>query len=218
MSQPLPPHPLSVPQSAAQAIFGKGVKDHRLDLDRHLNEAKIFHGHICGGIVIGVRMALLGLDLLGIREPKGPEGKDLLVFVEIDRCATDAITSVTGCRPGRRSMKLKDYGRMAATFLRISTGEAWRISTLDRPDPAESPESVLARLRTISDRDLLKAIPVKVALDPGDLPGRPIRAVACTRCEEMILDARDVAGPDGPMCRPCASGTAYYEILDRAEA
>jgi len=100
------------------------MKIHEIDTEQHLQEAEAFHGHLCGGIVTGVPMALRGLKEIGVRDPTGEDRKNLMIFAEIDRCATDGVTSVTGCRPGKRTMKIKDFGKMAATFLNLETGMA----------------------------------------------------------------------------------------------
>src|SRR5512141_2841153 len=92
-----------------------------------LQESVKIHGHLCAGQVLGVRMSMLGLREIGIGEPKGADRKSLIVFVETDRCATDAVQSVTGCSLGKRSMKFLDYGKMAATFLNLKTGRAIRV-------------------------------------------------------------------------------------------
>src|SRR5271154_360673 len=88
-----------------------------LSLDTLIREAEIAHGHLCAGQILGVRMALLGLQQLGIEDPRGKDRKRLVTFVEIDRCATDAIAVVTGCRLGKRALKFRDWGKMAATFV-----------------------------------------------------------------------------------------------------
>src|SRR5580698_1659256 len=97
-------------------------------LDELLEEAKVAHGHLCAGQVLGVRLALLGCNRLGIEQPRGRDRKRLVTFVEIDRCATDAIGVVTGCRLGKRALKFRDWGKMAATFVDVSTGQAVRIA------------------------------------------------------------------------------------------
>src|SRR6202451_195825 len=102
-------------------------------LDDLLEEAKIAHGHLCAGQVLGVRLAMLGCSRLGIGEPRGKDRKRLVTFVEIDRCATDAIAVVTGCRLGKRALKFRDWGKMAATFVDlgikdVSRGKAIRIA------------------------------------------------------------------------------------------
>jgi len=97
-------------------------------LDEYLREAEQAHGHLCAGQVLGVRMAMLGLQKLGISDPDGLDRKRLVTFVEIDRCATDAIGVVTGCRLGKRALKFRDFGKMAATFVDVGTGRAIRIA------------------------------------------------------------------------------------------
>jgi formylmethanofuran dehydrogenase subunit E len=91
-----------------------------LSLDALIREAEIAHGHLCAGQILGVRLAMLGLAKLGIEDPKGKDRKRLVTFVEIDRCATDAISVVTGCRLGKRALKFRDWGKMAATFVDLA--------------------------------------------------------------------------------------------------
>src|ERR1700677_4665409 len=100
-------------------------------IDELLRQAEIAHGHLCAGQILGVRMAQLGLARLGIVDPRGADRKRLVTYVEIDRCATDAIAVVTGCRLGKRALKFRDWGKMAATFVDLSTGKAIRIAALE---------------------------------------------------------------------------------------
>src|SRR5271169_2237827 len=95
--------------------------------DEFLHDAERAHGHICAGQVLGVRLAMLGLQKLGIDDPHGKDRKRLITFVEIDRCATDAVGVVTGCRLGKRALKFRDWGKVAATFVDLSTDRAVRI-------------------------------------------------------------------------------------------
>lgn len=179
------------------------------DFETLLAEAEAFHGHLCGGIVIGVRMALAGLRELGLQDPKGEDRKRLMVFVEIDRCATDAITSVTGCRPGKRTMKLKDHGKMAATFVNLETGKAVRVAARTRPR-LEDPAAEMLVLKTLPEPALFLVQEGRVPLVAGDLPGMPVRSVFCDLCGETILDMRDVAVGGRTLCRPCAEGKSYF--------
>jgi formylmethanofuran dehydrogenase subunit E len=95
-----------------------------------LVKAEAAHGHMCPGQILGVRMAMLGLDQLGIDDPRGADRKRLIVYIEIDRCATDAIGMVTGCRLGKRSLKFRDWGKMAATFVDLESGRGFASSCL----------------------------------------------------------------------------------------
>src|SRR3954465_620438 len=99
--------------------------------DAYLHDAEQAHGHLCAGQVLGVRMAMLGLQKLGIDDPLGADRKRLVTFVEIDRCATDAIGMVTGCRLGKRPLKFRDWGKMAATFVDLSQDAGVRIVALE---------------------------------------------------------------------------------------
>src|SRR6202023_436078 len=97
-------------------------------LDQYLSQAERAHGHLCAGQGLGVRLAMLGLAKLGIDDPKGKDRKRLVTFVEIDRCATDAIMVVTGCRLGKRALKFRDWGKVAATFIDLESGKAVRVA------------------------------------------------------------------------------------------
>src|SRR6266481_5015426 len=97
-------------------------------LQQYLDDAAIAHGHLCAGQVLGVRMAMLGLKKLGLEDPQGKDRKRIVTFVEIDRCATDAVMVVTGCRLGKRALKFRDWGKMAATFVNVDTGKAVRVA------------------------------------------------------------------------------------------
>lgn len=191
-----------------------------------LNEAVAFHGHLCGGQVLGVRMAMAGLREIGIRDPKGENRKDLIVFVEIDRCATDAILSVTGCRPGRRSLKILDHGKMAATFVNMKTGKAVRISnkTESRRRAEElakeltpvcgAKDAFAEALARMSEEELFNIREVAVRLKPEDLPGEPLGIVTCEECGETVIDRREVVKNGKVLCRPCSEGGAYYTLKD----
>src|ERR1700694_4539178 len=86
------------------------------------------HGHLCAGQILGLRMGLYGVKLLGLEDPAGADRKRLIAFVEIDRCATDAIPVVTGCRLGKRALKFRDFGKVAATFCDLQERRAVRVA------------------------------------------------------------------------------------------
>ena len=176
------------------------------------------HGHLCAGQVLGVRMSMLGLRKIGISDPKGNDRKNIIVFVEMDRCATDAVQSVTGCSLGHRTMKFMDYGKMAATYLNLRTGKAMRI--VAREDSREKakeryPEIVnkyvgqLEAYKIMSDEELFDVMEVIVNLSPQDKPGKPMRRVQCESCGEHVQDMREVHRDGTVLCVPCAQG-GYY--------
>lgn len=179
-----------------------------------LNESARAHGHLCPGQVVGVRMAMLGCRLIGLDEPsRRDQIKKLIVYVEMDRCTADAVAHVTGAKLGRRSLKFMDYGIMAATFLNLETGAAYRVlSTEESRDLAAvyAPEiegmgaRQLEAYRRMPDSVLFRVQKVKVHLDDCDLPGPTRRKVACSRCGQVIRDRREVVENNMPICKPCS--------------
>ncbi len=177
------------------------------------------HGHLCPGQVVGVRMAMLGCRLIGLSEPtRRDQIKKLIVYVEMDRCTADAVAHVTGVKLGRRSLKFMDYGIMAATFLNLETGMAYRVvSTEEARDLAavyapevngKSRQQLTAYCR-MPDSVLFRVQEVRVPMKPVDLPGPTQRKVACSRCGQVVRDGREIDVEGEALCRPCAEG-AYF--------
>ena len=190
-------------------------------LEEYLTLAAQHHGHLCPGQVLGVRMAMLGLRSIGIEDPERCL-KRLITFVEIDRCATDAVSLVTGCRLGRRSLKYLDYGKVAATFADLESGRAVRVVARDDsraqakamfPEHANPHRQQLEAYKVMPDDQLFEIRPVRVKLRPEDMPGRPRSRVTCDRCGEGINDGREVSAGGRLLCRACA-GEAYYEFVE----
>jgi len=189
--------------------------------DTLLDISTKIHGHICAGQVIGVRMSMLGLDLIGIDDPKGRDRKKLYVLVEIDRCATDAIQSVTGCSLGKRSMRWMDFGIMAATFVNLETGKAVRITAREEsrelsekycPEIENKYQRQLAAYKVMPLDELFTIQEVRANIPECDMPGRPMRRVQCEECGDWVQDCRDVQQDGKTLCRACA-GQRYYTPL-----
>lgn len=187
-----------------------------------LEESTRIHGHVCAGQVIGVRMSILGLSHLEIKDPKGADRKKLYIVVEIDRCATDAIQSVTGCSLGKRSMKWLDHGVMAATFVNLESGKAVRITALEEAREFSTKycgeienkyERQLAAYKIMPENELFRVESVSVNIPPADMPGRPLRRVQCERCADWVQDQRDIIVDGHVLCRGCAQGR-YYTVND----
>ena len=181
------------------------------------------HGHLCAGQVIGVRMAMLGCRLVGIEDPKSPEyRKKLIVYVEIDRCATDAIESVTGCRMGKRTLKFKDFGINAATFVNLETQEAYRIISTESsretckqfaPDQTDPKKRQILGYSKMPDELLFEVQKVKVDLPGTDMPGPPKSHAQCNRCGQMVRDGKERRIDNQILCRHCA-GEGYYHLME----
>lgn len=191
----------------------------REQVDRLVEASSRTHGHLCAGQVIGVRMSILGLGLLGYVCPLGyPEIKNIIGFVEIERCLADAVAAATGLRFGRGSLKLKNLGLLASTFydiptkkaVRILSTEASRIKSAEYVPGAETDSLAQAEAyRIMPDDDLFEVRWVKVHIGPGEMPGVRPPKVPCTGCGAMVRSGQIVNGPSGPLCRVCA-GQAYF--------
>lgn len=188
-------------------------------IDELLQQAEVAHGHLCAGQVLGVRMALMGLDRLGIADPRGADRKRLVTYVEIDRCATDAIALVTGSRLGKRALKFRDWGKMAATFVDLSSGRAVRIVALEdsrelaqKLYPAEENKSrrQLLAYRELPDAKLFSEESVRVDIDPADLPGKSGDRITCPRCGEGVNFGRFSIVNGESLCLSCAHPELRY--------
>jgi len=187
-------------------------------LDEYLRDAEEAHGHLCAGQILGVRMAMLGLEKLGIDDPQGADRKRLITFVEIDRCATDAVMVVTGCRLGKRALKFRDWGKVAATFVDVSSGRAVRIAAREsskavakqmHPEIPEKNRQQMLAYREMKADDLFDVQWVTVKLPPEEFPGFKGERIVCSQCGEGINFRREVLKDGKVLCRACA-GESYY--------
>ena len=183
--------------------------------DDLLEEAVRFHGHACPGQVLGVRMVQAGCRELGIERPRSA-GKRLVVFVEVDRCATDAIQALTGVSVGKRTLKHLDYGKMAATFVDADAGRAVRVVARDdsrarvsewAPDLDDPRRAQMAAYRVMPESELLRITPVSIV--PGWLD-RPRVRVLCEVCGEGVNYARELVSGGRTLCRACL-GDRYWQ-------
>jgi formylmethanofuran dehydrogenase subunit E len=192
--------------------------------DELLARAELAHGHLCAGQILGVRMALLGLDRLGIADPRGADRKRLVTYVEIDRCATDAIGLVTGCRLGKRALKFRDWGKMAATFVDLQSGRALRIVALEDsrelarrlyPEIESKSRQQMLAYRELDDAQLFRVQWVRVAVDASELPGFKGERSLCPQCGEGVNFGRFAEVNGQRHCLSCARPELrYWEPLD----
>jgi formylmethanofuran dehydrogenase subunit E len=188
-------------------------------IPEYLELAAHTHGHLCAGQVLGVRLAMLGLRELGIEDPIA-ERKRIVTYVEIDRCVTDAVALVANCRLGKRALKFRDWGKVAATFVDLKTGRAVRIAARESSKQAaremfpelEKDSGQQKAYAQLSDDVLFDKKWVKVEVKPEDLPGFKAPRVVCAECAEGINFKREVVKDGRTLCRSCA-GETYFEPL-----
>jgi len=176
------------------------------------------HGHLCAGQILGLRMALHGMKLLGLDDPTGKDRKRLVSIVEIDRCMTDAIGVVTGCRLGKRALKFRDFGKAAATFCDLQENRAVRIAARESakeraralyPGIGDRNQRQMHAYREMPDVELFDIEWVRVTLGAEDLPGYKAPRVVCEQCGEGVSFRREVVREGRTLCRACA-GDGYY--------
>jgi formylmethanofuran dehydrogenase subunit E len=163
---------------------------------------------------------MLGCRLIGLNDPRGQDQcKKIIVYVEMDRCTSDAIAHVTGVKLGRRSLKFMDYGIMAATFVNQDTGKAYRILSTEEardlvnvyaPEISEKSMQQLEAYLRMPDSVLFRVQQVHVPISEFDLPGPTRSRVSCSQCGQVVRDHREVQVDGMALCRPCARG-AYFE-------
>lgn len=192
------------------------------DFETLLEGSAKAHGHLCPGQVVGVRMAMLGCSIIGLDDPRHPDQiKKIIVYVEIDRCATDAIAFVTGVKLGRRSLKFVDNGIMAATFVNLESGKAVRILSTEQsrdlvpqyaPGVSEKQAQQLEAYRAMPDEVLFQVQQVAVEVPVNDLPGPSRFKARCEQCGQVVRDKKEVQRGGRVLCRLCANG-GYFRIL-----
>jgi formylmethanofuran dehydrogenase subunit E len=179
------------------------------------------HGHMCAGQILGLRLALYGMKLLGLDDPTGADRKRLVTFVEIDRCATDAIPVVTGCRLGKRALKFRDFGKVAATFCDLQEDRAVRVVAREsskqraremHPEIANKNAQQMQAYREMPDELMFDTQWVRVRLGPEEFPGYKGERAICAECGEGINFKRQVLRDGRTLCKSCA-GERYYELL-----
>ncbi len=190
-------------------------------LEEYVDLAAQAHGHMCAGQILGLRLAIYGMKLLGIEDPTGRDRKRLVTFIEIDRCATDAIPIVTGCRMGKRALKFRDFGKVAATFCDLKEDRAVRVVARETskqrarelyPEIADKNQQQMRAYRELADTELFSEQWVRVVLGAEEFPGYKGERRVCDECGEGINFKREVLRDGRVLCKACA-GERYYTPL-----
>lgn len=185
-------------------------------LETLLAQSSARHTHLCPRQILGVRIGLAGAAALGLEIPRSD--KRLLVIVETDGCFVDGVEVATGATVGHRTLRVEDYGKVAATFINVKTEEAVRVAPrLDvrqkastyAPDEQRRYFAQLQAYQVMPDDELLDIRPVRLAGPVGDIVSRAGVRVNCERCGEEIINERELVRDGQLLCRGCA-GPAYY--------
>ena len=186
------------------------------ELQELLAKTAANHHHLCPRQVLGVRMGMYAGELLDLKLPQ--TRRRLLTIMETDGCGADGVSVASNCWVGHRTLRIVDYGKVAATFIDTKTETAVRIA----PHPlcreralAAAPEApnrwqgYLLGYQRLDFPDLLVYEAVRLKDDLRKLISRAGWRATCELCGEEIINEREVQVNDRTLCRPCAQG-AYY--------
>lgn len=193
-----------------------------IDLPAILQLSSARHKHLCPRQVLGARIALAGAAILGLALPRAD--KRLLVIVETDGCFADGVEVATGCTVGHRTLRVEDYGKIAATLIDVKSNQAIRLAPqLDIRERAHAyapgeKRHYFAQLQgyqIMPDAELLILQSVTLTTAVEALVSRPGVRVNCAHCGEEIINEREIYVAGKPLCHSCA-GKGYYQITDSA--
>lgn len=189
-----------------------------------LQESAVRHQHLCPRQVLGVRLALGGLRVLGLigqdyRPRFRNENKRLLSIVETDGCAADGIAISTGCTIGNRTLRIVDHGKVATTLIDTSSKSIIRVSPtagsrnlakVYAPHAESIWHAYLKAYQIIPDEELIKIEKVRLTLPLEEILSKPDIRVLCSQCAEEIINEREIIRSGVILCRHCA-GDRYYQ-------
>lgn len=187
-----------------------------------LQDCAAHHARLCPRQVLGVRMGMLAASLLGLDLPQSD--KRLLTIAETDGCLLDGISAATGCYAGRRTLRVEDFGKVAATFVDTRTERAVHIAPRSdvrdlawqyAPEARNRWEAQLLGYQCMPDEDLLSFKWVTLRMPIAALVGKAGARINCDSCGEEIINQREVIWETRILCRACA-GQAYYLVEARS--
>ncbi|MCP4420578.1 MAG: formylmethanofuran dehydrogenase [Chloroflexi bacterium] len=190
-----------------------------------LTQSAVLHKHLCPRQVLGVRMGLFAADLLGLELPQSR--KRLLTIMETDGCGADGVAVATNCWVGRCTMRIEDFGKMAATFVDTKTETAVRIyphplcreNTMKyAPEAKNKWQGYLLGYQRMPTKELLAYQIVKLHQPITEIVSNPGIRTLCDRCGEEIINQREKMQGDITLCRGCAGESYYYVVCDQVKA
>lgn len=189
------------------------------NLQEFLDKTAALHYHLCPRQVLGVRMGLYAGEILDLDLPQ--TDKRLYTIAETDGCAIDGISVTTNCWVGRRTLRVEDYGKVAATFVDSLTGRAVRIvprkeirqnAILFAPEAKNKWEGQLLGYQAMPAEGLFSIQWVRLERPIEEIISRPGKKAICDVCGEEIMNEREIIVGDTVFCKACA-GQAYYKPI-----
>jgi formylmethanofuran dehydrogenase subunit E len=188
-----------------------------MDISHLLERSMQDHDHLCPRQILGVRIGMAGMKALGFDKP--PTKKQLLVIPETDGCFVDGVIAATACTVGHRTLRVEDYGKVAATFVDTKTGRAVRVApALDvrekayayAPNELRHYFAQMQAYQVMPDEEMLTIQEVVLNTPVGEIISRAGVRVNCDVCGEEIMNDREILREGLTLCHTCA-GDGYYQ-------
>ena len=213
----------------------------KIDLVKALEDAGKFHGHLCPGLAVGVRAAVIALEHLKAGKAGFEETveEELLAIVECNNCMVDGVQAVTGCTLGNNSLIYFDLGKNAVTLVKRSKWKGVRVYVdfnkirekyFSKGDVELFEKVIVKRSGTDEDRKLLserwRELSYKILEDSGEVfkvewvEVKPIEkapifeSVKCDLCGELAMTTRIINISGRNYCLKCA-GKPYHAVIGR---
>jgi formylmethanofuran dehydrogenase subunit E len=189
-----------------------------MDIQHLLETSARDHSHLCPRQILGVRIGLRGMQVLGLEA--NVNSKRLLVITETDGCFVDGLSAATHCTVGHRTLRVEDYGKVAATFIDTKIGRAVRVSPMldvrekacqSTPDEARHYFAQMWAYQIMPDEEMFTVAEVRLSVSVEEILSRPGVRVNCDICGEEIMNEREVRRDGLALCRAC-DGKAYYQM------
>jgi formylmethanofuran dehydrogenase subunit E len=186
------------------------------DLYTLLEKSATDHSHLCPRQVLGVRMGLAGLAIVGVKAPVTT--KTAFVIIETAGCFADGIRVATGATVGHRTLRVEDLGKIAATFTNLESGASVRlVPRLDvrrqaleyAPQEKRHYFAQLIGYQLMADEALFSSQLVKLVTPAKQIMSRQSARAICSGCGEEVINEREVVVGGKVLCRTCAFG-GYY--------
>lgn len=190
-----------------------------MDIQHLLDISSRDHSHLCPRQILGVRIGLCGLNTLQLEPNRG--SKRLLIITETDGCFVDGLSAATNCTVGHRTLRVEDYGKVAATFVDTKTKQAVRIApTLDIRQKAyiyalDEPRHYVAQMQAyqiMPNEEMFTINEVQLVTPIEAIISRPGIRVNCDMCGEEIMNEREIKRDGLTLCYTCAHG-GYYQLV-----
>jgi formylmethanofuran dehydrogenase subunit E len=181
------------------------------------------HSHLCPRQVLGVRLGLAGMKALGFDSP--PANKQLLVIAETDGCFIDGLSAATNCTVGHRTLRVEDYGKVAAVFIDVATSRSIRVAPLldvrlrAYAFASDEPDRYVAQLKayqSLPDEEMFSCAAVRLFRSIESIISQPGMRAICSICGEEIMNEREIHRDGKSLCRACAE-KPYYEAVGKYE-